>query len=530
MAAAKKQSYVEHYGLPGMETGWHFLTGQQVPILRLANTVGYQFRCDPKNDLFAHPTCVIILTPEGKVARYLFAFAIRTVGAPSLDLRLGLVEASEHKIGTPEIDRALLFCYRYDPDTGKYTMTAMNLVRRAGALTVVVLASLVWWHGDGEWRNNRPVDPAIGTSEPVAGTGLPAGYSGASNVCRNTSVSRTSLDHSERVDTLFFFLCAVCGTMAVSVARLICYFAFKYRRRARTTAPHASPATIASNGSGPLRRCSSSSSCSSGGRTSIRRCRAAAGCSGNLRRRQAVDVEDPASRRPARDQRAARARRPARQADADLRGRHPRLLRAGFPHPDRRDARPLLHVWFQPTKTGRYHLFCSQYCGTNHAGMVGPVVVMERATTRTGWTSTPKARWPCRAARCFSNRSASPAIAPMRKPARCWRELYGRPVHLRDGRTVVADDDYLRESILYPGAKVVQGWETIMPTFKGQVSEEERQLADRLHQVAEPGQTPRGRGVPAATRSPKETPRARGNPKPPHAGPDQSPEGKSNRS
>src|SRR5215472_3477501 len=66
MAAAKKKSYVEDYGRPGAEKGWHFLTGRQVPILRLANAVGFQFRYDPKNDLFAHPSCIMILTPEGK--------------------------------------------------------------------------------------------------------------------------------------------------------------------------------------------------------------------------------------------------------------------------------------------------------------------------------------------------------------------------------------------------------------------------------------------------------------------------------
>lgn len=170
MAAAKKQSYVEHYGLPGMETGWHFLTGEQVPILRLASTVGFQFRYDPKNDLFAHPSCVIILTPEGKVARYLLS--LRDPNDPSTfarNLRLGLVEASEHKIGTPVVDRALLFCYRYDPETGKYTMAVMNLVRGAGTLTIVVLVSLLVLAWRRERRDNKPVEPATDTVQPVTG-------------------------------------------------------------------------------------------------------------------------------------------------------------------------------------------------------------------------------------------------------------------------------------------------------------------------------------------------------------------------
>lgn len=142
MAAAKKKSYVEDYGRPGADKGWHFLTGQQPSILKLANAVGFQFRYDPKNDLFAHPSCIMILTPEGKVARYFLGLQDRTF---SRDLRLGLVEASEHKIGTPVIDRVTLFCLRYDPETGKYTMTALNVVRAAGAFTVVALGSLLFW-------------------------------------------------------------------------------------------------------------------------------------------------------------------------------------------------------------------------------------------------------------------------------------------------------------------------------------------------------------------------------------------------
>ncbi len=148
LAAAKKKFYVEEYGRPGAERGWHFLTGQQQPILRLANAVGFQFRYDPKFDQFAHPSCIMILTPAGKVARYFLGLQDKTFPR---DLRLGLVEASEHKIGTPVIDRVTLFCLRYDPETGKYTMTALNLVRAAGVLTVIVLGAVLFL----AWRRER---------------------------------------------------------------------------------------------------------------------------------------------------------------------------------------------------------------------------------------------------------------------------------------------------------------------------------------------------------------------------------------
>jgi protein SCO1/2 len=149
LAAAKKAAYVEDYGRPGAEAGWHFLTGEQVPILRLANAVGFQFRYDPKHDQFAHPSCVTLLTPTGKVSRYFLGLDYRP-----LDLRLGLVEASENKIGSP-VDQVILFCYHYDPETGKYTAVAMNLVRAGGAVTVLVMATALGLAWRRDWRKGR---------------------------------------------------------------------------------------------------------------------------------------------------------------------------------------------------------------------------------------------------------------------------------------------------------------------------------------------------------------------------------------
>ncbi len=151
MATAKKESYVKEYRLPNMDKGWHFLTGRQQSILRLANAIGFQFRYDPKNDLFAHPACVVILTPQGKVSRYFLGLADKTFAR---DLRLGLEEASEHKIGTPIVDRIVLNCFFYDPETGKYTMTVLNLVRAAGVITVVLLGSVLFVIWRRDWRKN----------------------------------------------------------------------------------------------------------------------------------------------------------------------------------------------------------------------------------------------------------------------------------------------------------------------------------------------------------------------------------------
>jgi cytochrome c oxidase subunit 2 len=131
-------------------------------------------------------------------------------------------------------------------------------------------------------------------------------------------------------------------------------------------------------------------------------------------------------------------------------------------------------VWFQPTRAGTYHLFCSQYCGTNHAAMTGEVVAMPPQDYQ-DWLHLHaegslglQGRKVFLKYRCDSCHSADPAArAPVLEG------LFGHPVATNDGSIVTADEAYIRESILYPSAKIVAGFENIMPTFKGQVSEEE---------------------------------------------------------
>ena len=149
-------------------------------------------------------------------------------------------------------------------------------------------------------------------------------------------------------------------------------------------------------------------------------------------------------------------------------------------------------VWFQATKPGEYHLFCSQYCGTNHAGMVGIVHVMEQHEYE-AWLSLHaegslalEGRKVFLKYRCISCHSAT---AGARAPV--LEGLYGNIARLNTGRSVVADDAYIRESILDPGAKIAAGWENIMPTFRGQISEEEIYALIAYFRSLQRGQTPR---------------------------------------
>ena len=133
LASAKRALYTGLYGRPGATQGWHFLTGDEPQIKQLANAVGFRYAYDPISKQFPHASAIMILTPEGKISRYLYGIQYAT-----RDLRLGLVEASEGKIGTP-VDQILLFCYHYDAATGKYSLLISRVLKAAGVFTILVI-------------------------------------------------------------------------------------------------------------------------------------------------------------------------------------------------------------------------------------------------------------------------------------------------------------------------------------------------------------------------------------------------------
>ncbi len=137
MAAAKKTEYLKRYGRAGAAAGWHFLTGPQESIDALTRAVGFQYQYDSKTGQFAHTTAILVLTPEGKISQYYYGIEY----APK-DLRLGLVQASENKIGTV-VDQILLYCYHYNPDTGKYGAVISRVLQLAGVATMLVLGVLL---------------------------------------------------------------------------------------------------------------------------------------------------------------------------------------------------------------------------------------------------------------------------------------------------------------------------------------------------------------------------------------------------
>jgi protein SCO1/2 len=137
IAASRKDLYVQRYGRPGAEHGWHFLTGKADAIKALTQAVGFRYVYDKKKDEYAHASGIVIFTPEGKAARYLYG-----VEFSPRDMRLALIEAANNTIGNP-VDQILLYCYHYDPLTGKYGVIIMNVLRLAGSATAVALGSFM---------------------------------------------------------------------------------------------------------------------------------------------------------------------------------------------------------------------------------------------------------------------------------------------------------------------------------------------------------------------------------------------------
>lgn len=151
IAKAKKEGYTKRYGREGTEKGWHFLTATPETIARVTEAVGFSYKWDEKTKQYAHAGGIMIATPEGKLSHYFYGIEY----APK-DVRLGLVEAAGNKIGNP-VDKLLLYCYHYDPSTGKYGLAIMNVMRLGGVITVLGLITmlLILWKSSESKKARR---------------------------------------------------------------------------------------------------------------------------------------------------------------------------------------------------------------------------------------------------------------------------------------------------------------------------------------------------------------------------------------
>jgi protein SCO1 len=163
MAAEKKKKALAHFRRPETDSGWHFLTGPKESIDAATNAANFRFSFDARNNLFAHASGVMILTPDGRISRYFYG-----IEYPGRDMRLGLVDASAGKIGTP-IDHVLLFCYHYDPSAARYSASILKIIRLGGVLTILCIVGGIWI------SRRRETSAAAGNLRPPLAGGLERG-------------------------------------------------------------------------------------------------------------------------------------------------------------------------------------------------------------------------------------------------------------------------------------------------------------------------------------------------------------------
>lgn len=145
LAKNKKTGYLERYGRPQTEKGWHFLTGTQSSIDKVTEATGFKYKWDDASNQFAHASAIMVATPDGKLSHYFYGIDY----APR-DLKFGIMEASENKVGNPA-DKLLLYCFHYDPSTGKYGFAVLNVIRLCAVATLLGLGGMLFML----WRNGR---------------------------------------------------------------------------------------------------------------------------------------------------------------------------------------------------------------------------------------------------------------------------------------------------------------------------------------------------------------------------------------
>jgi|GEM_PF-28080 len=474
LALAKKQSYIERYARPGAADGWHFLTGEEESIQALTRAVGFRYTYDPRTKQYAHASGIVVLTPQGKIARYFYGIEY----SPK-DLKFGLMEAAANKIGSP-VDKILLFCYEYDPATGTYSAIVMNSIRLGGILTLIALVTLLIALRRREKRSAFYL--LRSTSKSDAERQMSNVEHRPSNVERRTipgflpfMPDRASTVAGD-VDALYLFLVAITLLFTFAIAGCEIYFAIKYRRRSPdevprpvvgglsieivwTVVPFLIAMVIFFWGAHLYFKLYTPP-------------------------RDALEIYVTGKQWMWKFQHPE-GHREINELHVPI-GRKVKLTLAtedvihSFYVPAFRikaDVVPgkFTTIWFEATKAGRYYLFCAEYCGTNHSGMVGWVEVMEPADYQAWLSGAPvEGSLASLGQKVFQNlacntchRSDAQGRGPMLEG------LFGKEVQLETGETVVADESYIRESILNPRAKIVAGFQPIMPTFQGLISDEQ---------------------------------------------------------
>lgn len=465
LAKAKKEMYLSRYGRPGAGEGWHFLTGDPRAIAALADAVGFHYVYDALTNQYAHASGIMVLTPQGRISRYFYG-----IDYSPRDLRLGLVEASAGKIGTP-VDQIMLLCYHYDAATGKYAVMVTNSLRIGGVIIVLLIVTLFFWLQRRVKRRKPKEEPTwTGASFavlPFIALLLPFAPDQASSMAGQT-------------DALYAFLLGVAFFFGTLIAGLEIFFAIRYRRRSKNEFPPATKQSLKLEIAWTVipfiiamvifvwgaklyfeiyRNPSDAVDVYVTGKQWMWRFQHADG------RREINELHVPVGRKIklilSSEDVIHSFFVPAFRIKTDV-----------VPGPGR-----YITLWFQPTQTGRYHLFCSQYCGLNHSLMGGWIEVMSPVDYE-AWASgagngTTMAASGEKLFQQLACNTCHKSDGSGRGPR--LEGVFGSAVRLDGGQNVKADESYVRESILDSQAKIVAGYArpSLMPTFQSVLNEEQ---------------------------------------------------------
>lgn len=501
LAAAKKREYLERLGKPEAAAGWHFLTGEESQIVALTRSVGFRYVWDPVTSQYAHASGIMVLTPDGKVSRYFYGIEY----APR-DLRFGLLDASAGKIGSLA-DQIILYCYQYDPTRGTYSLVLMRLLRIFAVITLVSIVGLILFL---RYQSKKKDGGSPGDRPGSGNAKSEIGYSHMSilPLYLIPFLPEQASTFAPEVDLYFLFLVGLTVFFTLLVGILAIVFMVRYRRRSADEVPEPVEGAMLLEITWTVipfliamfifawgakiyydmyKEPKDALEIFVTGKQWMWRAQHPDGV------REINELHVPLGRRVK-----------LTMTSEDV--IHSYYIPAFRTKADVVPGRYTM-TWFEPTKPGTYHLFCSEYCGTQHSGMIGKVIVMEQSAYQAwlaGGTSEGSpatngqklfASLACSTCHQDQNRGRGPTLAG----------LYGTPVRLDNGSSVVADDAYIRESILNPNAKLVAGYQGIMPTFQGQVSEEQIvQLIAYIKSIGpkQDGAQPAAAAAPAAGQAP----------------------------
>jgi cytochrome c oxidase subunit 2 len=448
LAQEKKQTYTLRYGRPGTQHGWHFLTGASADIAHVSAAAGFHYEYDPTSRQFAHPSGLVVLTPSGIISRYFFGIEF-----PAAELSDALTKAAAQKIAPPTTSY-FLFCFHYDPRTGRYSLAIARALQAAGIGAVVALGILIALLSR---RRKATASPA-----PVLAF-IPL-------------LPERASDFANSVDAIFYALLAVCGLIAVGVFAAAVYFCVRYRSGARRVDVAPSRNTVAIE---------TTWTCLSlvtflaifvwAAVVYVRMAQPPANATEiQVVARQWMWKAQHAGGRREINELHLEVNQPVRLTMTSQDVIHDFFIPA---FRTKQDVLPGRYTteWFTPTRPGKYHLFCAEYCGTEHSLMGGWIHVLEPAEYARWQAAEPAAESTVAiGARLFVARGCTgchSAATLVHAPP--LENIYGQSVPLADGSMVVADDQYLHDSILLPNKQIAAGYPAVMPSYQGQLSEEE---------------------------------------------------------